>query len=158
MWCFSVLEQTKQPTSIKEQARKFYEDVFKESLCDEVNTKLSEEQKREKVGLQENIDQIILFHTENNGLQQDLMYNLCMIGRSLKRLKEVIGMANKELDSAFKELKGLSKSMRDFYIAYFDFATIYSNLMYVTAPLRDIIRYFKHLKGFITEDEDFWKY
>ena len=61
-------------TTDREKAKQFYE-IFKESFCGEVSTRLTDDEKEMKVGVKENIEQIKLFDTENSGLQQQLTYN-----------------------------------------------------------------------------------
>jgi len=146
----------KQPsTSDSDKAHEFYES-FKKSYNNNVSTVINDEQKQEKEGIKENINQIKLIDIENRGLQRKLTYNYCIIGRNLKYLKENMRMTDDQLDSHFKDCIGFSKSMRNFYIRYYKLALVYNKLMYVEILFREIIKYFKYLEELIEQDKDFW--
>ena len=76
------------------------------------------------------------------------------MGRNLKTLKDDFIFSNKELDNKFKSYKGLSKSMRNNYIQLHNLSMDFPKIMHATAPIRDIMQYFKYLKDFMADDKE----
>ena len=111
-----------------------------------------------KLLAQDNIEQIINIYKESEYLHSKLIFNYCMMGRILKKVKDDFNFSNEALDKEFKDCKGLSKSMRNNYIQLHNLSMDFSKIMHATAPIRDIMQYFKYLKDFMVNDKKFdWR-
>ena len=116
------------------------------------------DKEEEKLLARDNIKQIIDIYKESQYLHSKIIFDYCMIGRILKTLKDDFNFSNEALDKEFKDYKGLSKSMRDNYIKLYNLSMDFSKIMHATATIRDIMQYFKYLKEFLVNDEDFeWR-
>ena len=113
------------------------------------------DKEEEKLLAQDNIEQIINIYKESELLHSNLIYNYCIMGRNLKTLKDDFNFSNEELDNKFESYKGLSKSMKNNYIKLYNLSMDFSKIMHATAPIRDIMQYFKYLKDFMVNDKEF---
>ena len=119
---------------------------------------MNEKDKEEKLFAKDNIEQIINIYKESELLHSKLIFNYCIMGRILKKVKDDFNFSNEELDNEFKGYKGLSKSMRNNYIQLHNLSKNFTKIMHVTAPIRDIMQYFKYLKDFMVNDKEFdWR-
>ena len=146
-------------TSLRNSTPEQFYVEFKRCYFDNVCTVLSESDKSEKNTEQDNIELLKALIMENKGLGQKQMYNLCLIGRTLKCLKEVYKMNNTKLDEIVNNKSKFNRNWRDFYIRLYEFAMVFPKIMFVdisTITISNVYNNWSKLTDFIIKEKHFW--